>query len=30
MNMINKISEFFGRKTEQENLTLPDFSQVQL
>ena len=28
--MINKISKFFGRETGQENLTLPDFSQVQL
>lgn len=28
--MINKISKIFGRETEQENLTLPNFSQVQL
>ena len=30
MNMINKISKFFGRETKQKNLTLPAFSQVQL
>ena len=30
MNMINKISEFFGRETKQENLKLPAFSQAQL
>ena len=28
--MTNKILKIFGRRTEQENLTLPDFSQVQL